>query len=1004
MARVSIREMSSSNRKRKSLSATTFLLILSIVFLIGSAVFLSGFYLFSTTLGWETKEDGSTLTDTEADLLNTVRTRRITDEILRIYDSIPEEEKGDGSSEEYQAAFDGVLDDDFRQTQKDMYRNREGDNMRSCFIAAVSKEEDGRLIYLIDDDPKKTFCRPGTWDVYRQSQLNNLIFGAKPSRLETMMGLRESIPHIWDVRNETAICTTSARLYETDRYYVLVFMDRNMNQMGDLIKSFVRIYGILLLIISLLAAVIGMLTIRKRIVRPINQMANAASAYSEDRKENKLDSGYFQKLDIHTGNEIENLSLTMKDMEQDIAEYVRDLTTITAEQERIRTELDLARRIQEASLPSVFPPYPDRGEFDLYASMVPAKEVGGDFYDFFLIDDDHLALVIADVSGKGMPAALFMMGARITISDYVMASGGDDPGKILSNVNEQITANNPLEMFVTVWLGILEISTGKLKAANAGHEYPAIRRRDGSFELLIEKHGLVIGAMEGISYKSYELQLCPGDIVFEYTDGVTEATDADKQLFGTERMLEVLNKDSEADPETILQNVTGGIEMFVKDEQQFDDTTMLCLRYNGNVCKDREYCGGCSYQGIPYEEQLANKFGEVKGLLEEKQISCGQLLPIEPAPAIYGYRNKMEYTFGDMEKGGPMTLGMHRKKHFMSIVTVDECQLVHPDFNRILSAVLDFAGEHGYTKYHKKSHKGLLRNLILRRGVHTGELLVNIVTTSEGEEGGAGPSGLSAFDEPAFVQKLKELPLEHELVGVLRTINDRLADAVYCDELRILDGRDYYNEEILGLKFRVSAFSFFQTNVEAVENLYSYAIGLIDDFRDKKAFDLFCGTGTISQVLARSASEVVGVELVEEAVEGAREAARENGLDNCRFIAGDVFEVLSSIPDQPDVIVVDPPRAGISVDALDKIISYGVDQIVYISCNPKSLAQNLYQLQLGGYRVESVKPFDNFPWTRHVETVCLLGRRKPDDTIKVSVNMDDYYQIRDAEEAEKNPS
>ena len=394
-----------------------------------------------------------------------------------------------------------------------------------------------------------------------------------------------------------------------------------------------------------------------------------------------------------------------------------------------------------------------------------------------------------------------------------------------------------------------------------------------------------------------------------------------------------------------------------------------------SLCKDREFCGGCSYQGVAYEDQLANKAAEVKNLLDQKKINYGQLLPIQPAPQIYAYRNKMEYTFGDMEKGGPMTLGMHRKKHFMSIVTVDECQLVHPDFNMILRATLDFAAEHGYTKYHKRTHRGLLRNLVVRRGIHTGELLINIVTSSEGEEGGAGSAGLPAFDEAAFVKMLRGLPLENEIVGILRTINDRLADAVYCDELRILYGREYYREEILGLQFQVGPFSFFQTNVNAIENLYRYAIGLIDDFKDKKAFDLFCGTGTISQVLARSASEVIGVEIVEEAVEGARYTAKTNGLNNCRFIAGDVFEVLRSIPDLPDVIVVDPPRAGISVDALEKIISYGVDQIVYISCNPKSLAQNLYQLQLGGYQVESVKPFDNFPWTRHVETVVLLSRK-----------------------------
>ena len=277
-----------------------------------------------------------------------------------------------------------------------------------------------------------------------------------------------------------------------------------------------------------------------------------------------------------------------------------------------------------------------------------------------------------------------------------------------------------------------------------------------------------------------------------------------------------------------------------------------------DICRDSKLCGGCSYQGVPYEEQLKNKEGETKSLLDRKDIRYGEFIEIEPAPDRFGYRNKMEYTFGDMEKGGPMTLGMHRKKHFMSIVTVDECQLVHEDFNRVLRAVLDFVSSRGYSHYHKKTHKGLMRHLILRRGVRTGELLVNVVTSSE-----------EGFDEEAFTSMILSLPLENRVAGVLRTINDRLADAVYCDELRVLYGRDYYEEEIMGLKFKVSAFSFFQTNVEAVEKLYSYAIGLIDDFESKKVFDLYCGTGTISQAMAKSAGEVVGIEIVEEG--GGRE-------------------------------------------------------------------------------------------------------------------------------------
>lgn len=383
------------------------------------------------------------------------------------------------------------------------------------------------------------------------------------------------------------------------------------------------------------------------------------------------------------------------------------------------------------------------------------------------------------------------------------------------------------------------------------------------------------------------------------------------------------------------------------------------------ICRDSNICGGCVYQGVPYCEQLKNKEGEVRGLLDRKDIRYGSFLDIEPAPQRYRYRNKMEYTFGDMEKNGPTTLGMHKKKHFMSIITVDQCQLVHEDFNMILRGVLGFVTERGYSHYHKKTHKGLMRHLIIRRGVRTGELLVNVVTSSE-----------EGFDEEAFVDMLCSLPLENRLVGVLRTINDRLADAVYCDEMKILHGRDYYMEEILGLKFKVSAFSFFQTNVEAVENLYSYALDLIDDFSDKTVFDLYCGTGTITQTLAKKAANTIGTELVEEAVEAARANANLNGLDNCRFIAGDVFEVLKTVEEKPDVIVVDPPRVGIKPEALDKIIGYGVDQIVYISCNPKSLVENLYYMQYYGYEVVSVKPFDNFPGTKHTECVSLLQKVK----------------------------
>lgn len=383
------------------------------------------------------------------------------------------------------------------------------------------------------------------------------------------------------------------------------------------------------------------------------------------------------------------------------------------------------------------------------------------------------------------------------------------------------------------------------------------------------------------------------------------------------------------------------------------------------ACKHRADCGGCIYQEIPYQDQIILKGKEVVRLLEEKKVNYERYLGIEGSPKQYGYRNKMEYTFGDEVIGGEMTLGMHKKGRFMSIVTVEECQLVDPDFNVVLKAVLDFSKEKGYAFYHKKSHKGLLRNLIVRKGEHTGELLVNLVTTSQ-----------SALDEKAFVSLIQGLPLQNKVVGILQTINDNIADFVYCEELKILWGQDYYMEEIMGLQFKVSAFSFFQTNVLAIEKLYTEALALIKDLDGKTAFDLYCGTGTITQVLALRSKKAVGVEIVEEAVEAARDNAKRNNIDNCEFIAGDVFKVLNDLEETPDVIVLDPPRVGIHPKALEKIVSYGVNQIVYISCNPKTLADNLSVMQEHGYVVKSVKAFDNFPFTKHTECVCLLERGK----------------------------
>jgi 23S rRNA (uracil1939-C5)-methyltransferase len=381
------------------------------------------------------------------------------------------------------------------------------------------------------------------------------------------------------------------------------------------------------------------------------------------------------------------------------------------------------------------------------------------------------------------------------------------------------------------------------------------------------------------------------------------------------------------------------------------------------ICKDAELCGGCSYQGVPYEEQLKNKQGEVRGLLEKAGFDPGLLSGIVPCSRQRHYRNKMEYTFGNAFKGGPTLLGLHKRRSYMSIVQTDECMLAPEDFNKILIATLDYVRQKGYSHYNKKLRRGLMRALIVRKGFRTNQLLIIISTTSQG-----------VFDKEGYVKHIMSLGLDDTVVGILHNIDDNISDTISSEELRVLYGRSWYEEEILGLKFKVGAFSFFQSNVDAAERLYADAISLIDGLEGKTVYDLYCGTGTITQAMAKKAKKAIGVEIVPESVETARASAKLNGLSNCEFIAGDVAKVLSSIDEKPDVIVVDPPRSGIVPKALSQILSYGVEQIIYISCNPKTMIENLRAARLLGYEALTIKAYDNFPYTKHVECVTLMSR------------------------------
>ena len=394
----------------------------------------------------------------------------------------------------------------------------------------------------------------------------------------------------------------------------------------------------------------------------------------------------------------------------------------------------------------------------------------------------------------------------------------------------------------------------------------------------------------------------------------------------------------------------------------------------GSPCSHFGVCGGCTYLSLPYEEQLGIKEGQVKRLLDhclEGQESEWQWEGIKGSPAVYGYRNKMEFSFGDEVKDGPLALGMHKKGSFYDIVTVGDCRIADEDFGRILKETLAFFQEKKISFYHKMQHSGYLRHLLVRKGMKTGELLATLVTTSQRpfEEGGSEQHLLTEWAD-----RIQALPLKGTLGGILHVRNDSLADVVQNDGTEILFGRDYFYEELLGLRFRISPFSFFQTNSLGAEVLYETAREYIGETRGQTVYDLYSGTGTIAQILAPVAGKVIGVEIVEEAVEAARENAAQNSLSNCEFLAGDVLKVLDTVEEKPDLIVLDPPRDGIHPKALKKIIAYGVERMVYISCKPTSLARDLEFLQASGYRVERACCVDMFPWSGNVETVCLLSR------------------------------
>lgn len=430
------------------------------------------------------------------------------------------------------------------------------------------------------------------------------------------------------------------------------------------------------------------------------------------------------------------------------------------------------------------------------------------------------------------------------------------------------------------------------------------------------------------------------------------------------------------------------------------------LELLGEACPHFGICGGCAYLTMPMEEQLRLKGQQVRELLApacEPYGSFDEVFEgIKESPRQFGYRNKMEFSFGDSVKGGPLALGMHRRGSFHDIVTVAGCRIMDGDYSRILEGTLQYFAAQGTDFYHKNTHRGYLRHLLARKAAKTGEILIDLVTANW-NAGVVGGAGMTMEAERELLQGMREmllaLHLDGVIVGILHTVNDSVADAVIDQGTEILYGQDYFYEELLGLRFKISAFSFFQTNSLGAEVLYQtvreYVAGAGDG---KVVYDLYSGTGTIAQILAPVARKVIGVELVEAAVEAARENAERNGLHNCEFFAGDVLKALDGIQEKPDFIVLDPPRDGINPKALKKIIGYGVERMVYVSCKPTSLARDLVELMRAGYRVERGGCVDMFPGTCGIETVVLLSQLQPDDYIDVELDLDEL-DVTAAEQA-----
>ena len=477
-----------------------------------------------------------------------------------------------------------------------------------------------------------------------------------------MVGMREAVQnssHLADANGWVDYYSLFASL---DEHKVLIGLTYDLTGLKEDIRTQTVTSSRRAILNQIVLSLICLVFILLLVIYPLRKVQKYIHEYKNTKNSKDIVEG-LSKVSLR--NEIGELAVDVSEMAEEIDFHVEKTANITAEKERINTELSMATKIQAAMLPNVFPPFPDRDEFDVYASMDPAKEVGGDFYDFFLIDDDHLALVIADVSGKGVPASLFMMISKILIKNYTMS--GLSPAKALEAANNQICSNNKEDMFVTVWLGVLEISSGKLTAANAGHEYPVLKKPGEKFELIKDKHGPAVGAMEGRKYREYELQLEPGSKLFVYTDGVPEATDADNAFFGTERMVNALNEKTDAAfPKQLLGCVRRAVDNFVKEAEQFDDLTMLCIEYKGT---DKGEIKELTVDAD--KKKLDEVLAFVDGVLETADCPVKVQMQIDVA-VEESFVNIASYSYPDKDGQAVIRVQLDEDRSEVTITLIDE--------------------------------------------------------------------------------------------------------------------------------------------------------------------------------------------------------------------------------------------------------------------------------------------------------------------------------------------